>query len=598
MEKYYTDETNAQIVLALLKVHGINQIIASPGTTNIPIIGSVQNDSFFKVFSAVDERSAAYMACGLARESGKPVVLTCTGATASRNYLPGLTEAYYSKIPVIAITSLNDAQDIGNLKPQNIDRSQLPVDAVKISVNLPIVNSSQDYWYVNHQVNKAILETSRHGGGPVHINLNTNYMSTFTTKQLPKVNYVKRFFYHSENLPSIPSNSKIGIFIGRHKKMSHDEEKAIDKFCELYNGAVFGDGTNGYKGKYRVNSSIAGVNLTRKHTNFNDYSPTLIIHLGEVTGDYSSMGTFNNSSGPVWRISEDGEMRDTFKRLSYIFEMKEITFFNRYIEKNESEVNISFFKSWKNYSSSLRERIPELPFGNSWIAQKTIPELPNNSFINLGILNSLRNWNFYEMDSTIQEESNVGGFGIDGTLSTTLGASLVHEEKLYFVVLGDLAFFYDVNSLGNKHLNKNLRILLINNGTGTEFRNSSHIGSQFGDQTDDFIAAGGHFRRKFGFNSEKKMDSLAKAWSESIGFKYYSAESKEEYLCNLPNFMDSFSEVPIIFEVFTDPVHESDSLEKMVNLDKNYSLKGKAYNLSERILPVESLKKIRKTFEK
>lgn len=61
MEKYYTDEKNAQIVIALLKKHGINQIIASPGTTNIPIVGSVQNDPFFTVFSSVDERSAAYM---------------------------------------------------------------------------------------------------------------------------------------------------------------------------------------------------------------------------------------------------------------------------------------------------------------------------------------------------------------------------------------------------------------------------------------------------------------------------------------------------------------------------------------------------------
>ncbi|MDU3724311.1 MAG: thiamine pyrophosphate-binding protein, partial [Clostridium celatum] len=216
MEKYYTDEKNAQIVIALLKKHGINQIIASPGTTNIPIVGSVQNDPFFTVFSSVDERSAAYMACGLARESGKPVVLTCTGATASRNYLPGLTEAYYSKIPIIALTSLNDLQDVGNLKPQNIDRSQLPNDVVKMSVNLPVVNSSQDYWFVNHQVNRAFLETTRHGGGPVHINLNTNYMATFTTKELPNVNYVQRFFSHNQELPQIPENSKIGIFIGRH----------------------------------------------------------------------------------------------------------------------------------------------------------------------------------------------------------------------------------------------------------------------------------------------------------------------------------------------------------------------------------------------
>ena len=92
--KYYTKERNVQIVLSLLKAHGIRKVIASPGSTNIAVVGSMEHDSFFEIYSCVDERSAAYMACGLSAESGEPVVLSCTGATASRNYYPGLTEAY------------------------------------------------------------------------------------------------------------------------------------------------------------------------------------------------------------------------------------------------------------------------------------------------------------------------------------------------------------------------------------------------------------------------------------------------------------------------------------------------------------------------
>ena len=107
MEKklYYTDERNVQIVIALLKAHGIHRVIASPGTTNMTFVASIQNDSWFQIWSSVDERSAAYLACGMVAETGEPVVISCTGATASRNYMPGLTEAYYNKIPVIAITA-------------------------------------------------------------------------------------------------------------------------------------------------------------------------------------------------------------------------------------------------------------------------------------------------------------------------------------------------------------------------------------------------------------------------------------------------------------------------------------------------------------
>ena len=116
---YYTAERNAQIVISLLKSHGIRKIIASPGATNICFVASVQIDPFFEVYSCVDERSAAYMACGLAAESGEPVVISCTGATSSRNYMPGLTEAYYRKLPILAITSSRGAW-MPDLKPCSV----------------------------------------------------------------------------------------------------------------------------------------------------------------------------------------------------------------------------------------------------------------------------------------------------------------------------------------------------------------------------------------------------------------------------------------------------------------------------------------------
>ena len=77
--KYYTNERSQQIVIALLKAHGIRKVVASPGTTNITLVGSRQQDPYFEMYSSVDERSAAYIACGLAAESGEPVVLSCTG---------------------------------------------------------------------------------------------------------------------------------------------------------------------------------------------------------------------------------------------------------------------------------------------------------------------------------------------------------------------------------------------------------------------------------------------------------------------------------------------------------------------------------------
>ena len=74
-QKYYTAERSVQILISLLKQHGIKRIVASPGTTNLTFVASIMQDSWFEMYSSVDERSAAYMACGMAAESGEVVVL-------------------------------------------------------------------------------------------------------------------------------------------------------------------------------------------------------------------------------------------------------------------------------------------------------------------------------------------------------------------------------------------------------------------------------------------------------------------------------------------------------------------------------------------
>lgn len=115
----------------------------------------------------------------------------------------------------------------------------------------------------------------------------------------------------------------------------------------------------------------------------------------------------------------------------------------------------SLFKECRDDEACFRSKIPELPFSNIWIASQVAHRLPENSVLHLGILNSLRSWNFFETPESARVYCNTDGFGIDGCLSTFLGASLAHPKKLYFGVIGDLASFYDMNALGNRHLGSN-----------------------------------------------------------------------------------------------------------------------------------------------
>lgn len=568
MDKYYSDDRNTQILVALLKAHGIRKIVASPGTTNMALVGSCQHDPWFEMYSCVDERSAAYVACGLAGESGEPVVLTCTGATASRNYFPGLSEAYYRKLPILAVTFFVSYYGIGNLTPQVIDRSVSPKDTLRYKVELPPVKDAADAEFAELKMNTAILELTRNGGGPVHINLATCGKS-FSVKELPAVRVICRITGKDE-FPALPKNTKrIAIYVCSHAPWSEAQTKAVDAFCEKNNAVVFCDHTSGYKGKYRLMYAlVAGQDSYASPL----CTPDLLIHIGDLSGDYFTYGRMMKAK-EVWRVSEDGEVRDTFHKLRYIFDMREQDFFEYYAQNPISE-NVpcdEYLNACLAEHDRLYKKIPEMPFSNDWIAKNVAPRIPGNSVLHLGVSNTMRSWTFFDVPRSVQTSANVGCRGIDGALSTLIGASLVNPDKLHFGVLGDLTFFYDMNSLGNRHVGRNLRIMLINNGRGTEFRLYIHPGQRLmGDDADPYVAAAGHFGNK--------SPELVKNYASALGFEYLCASNKDEFAAVIERFLTpELTEKPMLLEVFTDSKDESDALKMLKNLEASAEGQAKAF---------------------
>lgn len=179
------------------------------------------------------------------------------------------------------------------------------------------------------------------------------------------------------------------------------------------------------------------------------------------------------------------------------------------------------------------------------MAQQMVHKLPQGCELHLGIYHSLRSWDFFKLPEGIQAKSNVGGFGIDGGVSTMMGASLVHPQKLFIGVFGDLAFFYDLNVIGNRHIGNNVRILLINNGRGNEFRNYGHPCYFLGDEADQYVAAAGHYGNK--------SPILIKHYATDLGYEYLSATNKTDFITTLDKFLSpEMNDKPILFEVFTE----------------------------------------------
>lgn len=571
--KYYTVERGQQILVSLLKQHGIRKVIASPGTTNITFVASVMNDPFFEIYSSVDERSAAYMAVGMAEETGEVVVLSCTGATASRNYIPGLTEAYYRKLPILAVTATQNENRVGHLIPQVIDRSQQPKDCCVHSEHVPVPRDTNDEWDATIRLNRAVLALTHRGGGPVHINLATNYSRDFSVKELPVARCIRRYMSGDE-LPVLPKG-RIGILVGNHRPWSDSLAEAVDRFCEAYGAVVFCEHASNYTGSYRIYNAILNQQSLYKKDSFRT---DVLIHIGEVSG-------YGNGAGghavEVWRVNEDGELRDPYHKLTKVFEMKEETFFRRYAaladERTEQKlVGKTWLEQCRVEYQKLQAIIPDLPFSNIWVAQQTAHRLPEGCVLHLGILNSLRAWEMFDVPTSVQGSGfvNTGGFGIDGCMSSMIGGAIARPDQLHFLVIGDLAFFYDLNSLGNRHVGNNLRILLVNNGKGTEFRNYNHPAAQFGEDADKYMAAAGHYGNK--------SVQLVRHYAEDLGYEYIQASNKEEYLSNIGKFLTSdITNKPILFEVFTNNEDESDALKLMSTLieDVSFNIRKMARNV-------------------
>ena len=576
---YYTNERNVQIVIALLKAHGIHRVIASPGTTNMTFVVSIENDPWFQIWSSVDERSAAYLACGMAAETGEPVVISCTGATASRNYMPGLTEAYYRKLPVLAITSTRGNHKIGHLIDQQIDRRNIPNDIAMESVTIPMVKDMEDERFCEIEANKAILALKLNGGGPAHINMYTKYSQDFSVKELPKANAIFRHTVFDDKLPEIPHDGRILIFVGAHTDFSERLTTAVDRFCATYDAVVLCDHTSGYRGKYEVHYQLV---CGQKQWHSPLANANLCIHIGEVSGNQ-----FNVLAAHTWRVSPDGKLRDTFGNLRRVFMMPEEVFFERYAKTGENHTEL--LEAMTSEVETMKEKMPELPFSNIWIAQHMVDKLPKNCELHLGIYHSLRSWNFFKLPDGIQAKCNVGGFGIDGAVSTMMGASFARPDKLFIGVFGDLAFFYDMNVVGNRHVGNNVRILLINNGKGNEFRNYNHPCYFLGEEADRYVAAAGHYGNKSHY--------LVKDYATDLGYEYLSASNKEEFNAVIDRFLTpELTDNPMLLEVFTETDDESNALEQTLNIitDPKYILKRQIKSIAKGIFGEDVVKFVKK----
>ena len=159
-------------LVEICALKGIDQVIISPGSRNAPLVISFGEHSHFDCISIPDERVAGFFALGIAQQTRKPVIITCTSGTASLNFAPAIAEAFYQKIPLLILTADRPVEWIHQGEGQSVAQRNVFANYVKRSYELPQeVRDKDGLWSANRIICEAIDQTTEGSGGPVHINI-------------------------------------------------------------------------------------------------------------------------------------------------------------------------------------------------------------------------------------------------------------------------------------------------------------------------------------------------------------------------------------------------------------------------------------------
>lgn len=543
----YSNKENVNILTALLVAHGVRHAVVCPGSRNAPIVHNLNECPDIACYPVTDERSAGFYALGMSQALTKPVcvkepVVVCvTSGTALLNLAPAIAEAYYQRWPLVVISADRPPQWIDQLDGQTLPQPDALGRFVAKAVSLPEPRDDEERWYCNRLVNEVLLKSRE--GFPVHINVPiAEPLFSFTTQTLPAQRKI-------ELIGSLMNNrlfheTFLSAFFQARKPMVIVGQTYFDDSCmaaDLYE-----------IGAYTVVLSESLTN-TVERCHFDEvlpllegddsYKPDFILYLGGTLVSKRLKRFIRGLSDvSVWSVSEDGAVYDTFMHLTGIIKgsvYEATVLLMDAIEQSTATHTETFVERWNRllqrasahadayepaYSQMAAVKWFERRIEEKKISKKASFHYANSTAIRLA--------NIYACHYVY---CNRGVNGIDGSLSTAAGFSLVKDDTVYCVI-GDLSFFYDQNALWNQNLKGNFRVLLLNNGKGGIF--NMLPGLEQSPVRDSFVAA--------------SHQTSAEGICQQNHVVYLRADDMEQMQKGIETLLSLESDRPVLLEVFTN----------------------------------------------
>ncbi len=569
----------AQTVVQLCKLKAIKHIVISPGSRNAPLTIGFTNDPFFKCYSVVDERCAAFFALGIAQQTKEPSVVVCTSGSALLNYYPAISEAFYSDIPLVVISADRPKHliDIGD--GQTINQKEVFKNHILYSANLkldltddkrisekdelPIFKSLENKLerflglqqgiqsYNEEELNK-VLNLVWFKNGPVHINvpfdeplyetvdaLTVNPKSTDIDLKRPKIDHSELKDCIDEWYVATKKMILVGVMPPNEVEQQWLEELANDDSVIVLTETT----SNLHHAEFfpSIDKMIAPL----KDADFEALRPDILVTFGGMVVS-KKIKAFLRQYQPKhhWHI-DTKKANDTFFCLDKHIIASPNEFLEAFLPKITHVTKSNYLSTWSKVKQHRQKKhleyVSQIAFSDFKAFSTLLKSLPKKTVLQLGNSSTVRYAQLFNIKPSVQVFCNRGTSGIDGSTSTAIGYAVNSNKQTVFIT-GDLSFFYDSNALWNNYIPKNFRIILINNQGGGIFR----------------ILPGHKNTKNFDDYFETKHHLTAEQLCKMFQFEYSVANNESELENNLTTFYDN-SDQPKLLEIVT-PRTQNDAI--------------------------------------
>ncbi|CAH2717464.1 2-succinyl-5-enolpyruvyl-6-hydroxy-3-cyclohexene-1-carboxylate synthase [Neobacillus rhizosphaerae] len=469
---------------------GITDVVVSPGSRSTPMAMVMAEHPQLNVHIHVDERSAAFFALGMAKASNRPVAILCTSGSAAANYFPAIVEAHYSRVPLVVLTAdrPHELREVG--APQAIDQIHLYGKHVKWFAEMALPEENMEIIrYARTVCARAAAIATQAPSGPVHLNF------PFREPLIPKLDdalfqlaerqkgYVKVQNgdltidnEHFQEMAEIVKGKERGIIVCGNMADNQFAE-AVTQLSQTLNFPILADPLSQLRsGKHSLENVIETYDTFLRNEDAKTYlKPDVVLRFGAMPISKAlSIFLKENHTAEQIVIDGGGGWRDPAALSTNMLFCNETIFCEKLLTFLDAKSPSGFLQDWKKVNRLTKENMALVKdltaLSEGKLFYQLTDMLPEGATLFVGNSMPIRDLDsfFLNNDKSIKVMANRGANGIDGTVSTAIGAAL-YSKSLY-LVLGDLTFFHDLNGLiAAKLYNIDINIILVNNNGGGIF---------------------------------------------------------------------------------------------------------------------------------